>query len=322
MKSGYKKFQFALVLVLAHSILLSQSYSFSLIPPGEIPYEEIDSSIPAAEFNGTLDIIDELNGETFLFYDVPFTFGGLKTIAMGNNAFMRIDNDSSMIIIDGAFTAIDTLDGTSKRSYAIEGNSGNRVLKLQYKNLTLTNGEAGNYMNVQIWYYQSTGVVEVHYGPSSESNASGFNSSNGPHAGMFYSADDFSVCYEKLWCTGSPNSPTLAQTSNYVFSAMGGLPDEGTVFRFTPTFVINNTGSIPDVEIPVMFPNPTTGMVFIDGLPDFSVIQLLDLTGKRIDQFSPKGSTFSLDIAGYDDGLYFLKLITNKTQKTYRLVKE
>ncbi|MBX7052876.1 MAG: T9SS type A sorting domain-containing protein [Flavobacteriales bacterium] len=286
----------------------AQSYSFELIPPGVTPYVEIPETSTPAEFIGTLDVIEELEGETFWFYDVPFTFGGLKTMAMGNAGYMRIDNDSSLIIIDGAFTYMDYIDNTSSMTYSIEGTSGHKIIRMQYRNMKLTSGEADNFVNLQIWYYQETGVVEVHYGPRSENNASGYTSTTGPHAGMFYSADDFSACYEKLWCTGNPNNPTLANTSNYNFLAMYGVPDEGTVFRFTPLFLINAIEVPKDIVLPRIYPNPTMQWLRVENLSVGTVIELADSYGRHINQFVAAQDNMQLDLSAYEAGLYYLSI--------------
>lgn len=322
MKKYYLQLFLALVFILKFQTGNTQSYSYELIPPGVIPYVEIPESSTPAEFIGTLDIIEELEGETFWFYDVPFTFGGLKTIAMGNAGYMRIDNDSSMIIIDGAFTYMDYVDNTSSTTYSIEGTTGHKIIKMQYRNMKLTSGEANNFLNLQIWYYQENGVVEIHYGARSENNASGYTGTNGPHAGMFYSADDFSVCYEKLWCTGNPNNPTLSTTANYNFQAMSGVPDEGTVFRFTPLFLINAIEPPKDIKLPRIYPNPTTQGITIEEISRGAQLQLTDSYGRLITTTFASQEFVKMDLSMYESGVYFLSIRESDKNTTFSLMKE
>ncbi|MBL0317056.1 MAG: T9SS type A sorting domain-containing protein [Flavobacteriales bacterium] len=321
-----KNFNLQLIISLAFIFIIqtskAQSYSYELMPPGVIPYEEIPESSLPAEFMGTLDIIEELEGETFWFYDVPFTFGGLKTIAMGNTGYMRIDNDSSLIIIDGAFTSMEYIDNTSSMTYTIEGESGNKIIKMQYRNMKLSSGEANNFVNLQIWYYQEDGVVEIHFGARSENNASGYTGTNGPHAGMFYSADDFSVCYEKLWCTGNPNNPTLATTANYNFQAMSGLPDEGTVFRFTPLFLINALEQPADIKLPKIFPNPSNQWMRVEDISTGAILELTDSYGKHIKQYVATQESMNIDLSTYEEGLYYLSIHDKAKNVTMKVMKQ
>ena len=68
----------------------AQSYSFSQLAAGPISYSDLAESIPVNTFNANgAHVIAELEGETFWFYGIPFTFGGDKTIAMGDGGFTR-----------------------------------------------------------------------------------------------------------------------------------------------------------------------------------------------------------------------------------------
>src|SRR4051812_19171265 len=96
------------------------SYSFSKTANNVYSDLVNDSMVPGFNAQG-LFIIPGLAGETFMCYNLPFTFGGLKTIALGKYPFLRLDNDSSAVIVDAAFTGIDTIDAMSRISYGISG---------------------------------------------------------------------------------------------------------------------------------------------------------------------------------------------------------
>ncbi|WP_317899832.1 T9SS type A sorting domain-containing protein [Aurantibacillus circumpalustris] len=283
-----------------------------------------DNNVPAFNPAGLYNIMS-FQGETFKFFDVPFTFGGLKTLAIGEAPFLRVDNDSSAIIIDVAFSYIDTIDATSRISYATNGTAGSKILKVQYKNFKLSYGQGGNFINTQIWYYQQTGVIELHYGPRSTNNASGFNTSNGPNIGIFYSPDNFGSCYEKLWCNGSPGNLSLDSAATLVFSAMSGVPDQGTVFKFTPkttatvsTVSVNELSKANGFEL---FPNPASTAVEIKG--DFASARLdvYDLTGKIVKQISGIATnTIEINISDLPEGFYNVAINNQKTRYFSKLV--
>lgn len=304
---------------LNHFVLDAQnSYSFSHLTGNTYSDLTGDSAISSFDANG-LYKISELDGETFKVYNYNFLFGGQKSVSVGENPFLRFDNGSALAIVDVAFTYCDLIDSDSKISYKIEGLPGSRILKTQYKNLELLYGAVGNYINVQIWFHQATGVIELHYGPRSASNASGFNTTTGPQVGIFYSPLDFSGCYGKLWCEGSPAALVLDSVSNYSFDAMSGIPPNGTIYRFTPRFSVplpppppppvDTTGireaGLSQVKV---YPNPAQSTIRIEGVVSGARIEITDLAGKVLYENSGEIPVENISVAGLDDGIYLLKI--------------
>jgi hypothetical protein len=266
-----------------------------LVNPKVVRWEEIN---PATDIYN----LTELNGETFSFYKVPFPFGGIKTFAIQSNGNLRIDNDSTLIIVDGVFTYLDSIDATSSVSYLIEGTPGSKVVKGQWKNVKIQVGQTVNFVNFQIWVYQQSGIVEIHYGPSSANNQSGFNTTSGPQVGMFFSEDDFTKCYEKLWVNGSPAAYTLDSAATYSFKAMSGVPVNVVVFRFIPRFITTGTSEVTlKTERPVLlYPNPVKGIVHLEQKGDYRVS---DYSGKMVKEVKNEQS---IDVTDLPAGIYFL----------------
>lgn len=292
----------------------AQSYSFS---QSTAVYTELSGArvIPFSDFDPQSDLywVDELIGETFYFYGLPYKFDtSAKYFFIQSNGDLRIDNDSALAIIDGAFTYLDSIDAQSSVSYKIEGSSGNKIIKVQWKNLKLRVGQPGNYLNMQLWVYQQNGVVEIHYGPRSASNASGFNINTGPQVGMFLSGFAFTQCLEKLWVNGSPTSPTLDSNANYVFKAMSGIPAEGTLYRFTPRFL---TGiKKPEGKLHFQsYPNPVKDVLYLDRKDSYT---LYDATGKLLFIFP---EVMEINLSDLPGGLYFLM---NSGRTASKIVKE
>lgn len=303
-----------IALICSTSILSAQnSYRFETL---NATYTDIDSSttIPWGAFNpnyNTYNILAPLTGETINFYNIPFTFGGIKTFAVQPNASLRIDNDSSLIIIDAAFAGMDSIDVSSSISYSITGMPGNYILKSQWKNLKINVGQANNFVNLQTWVYQQSGIVELHYGPSSANNASGYNTTYGPQVGMFYSRDDFTLCYEKLWVTGSPFNIALDSNANYSFLAMSGVPSNGTVYRFIPRqspTSINTTS--PELNNISLFPNPTSDILTFhtSSLNPFQ-IEIYTSTGNKVLQKRISNNQ-TISVGHLAAGVYFAKIIS------------
>jgi hypothetical protein len=56
-------------------------------------------------------------------------------------------------------------------SYKMEGNAGSRILKIEWKNAGFVGeiGELGtlnDYVNFQVWLFEGSNDVEMHYGPN------------------------------------------------------------------------------------------------------------------------------------------------------------
>lgn len=250
-----------------------------------------------------------LDGETFKLYNLLFTFGGSTLLSMQPNGNLRIDNDSSIIIVDAAFTYLDSIDNTTSLSYKIEGTSGDYIVKTQWKNLKIRARQAANYTNFQIWIYQKSGVIENHYGPSTTNNQIGFNTSTGPHAGMFYSPNNVSKIYEKLWLNGHYSSLKFDSTTKVSFDAMQGVPPEGTVYRFVPRFSTLSVAPPPLKENLSIYPNPASNVLSFS--QEITGV-LFDAMGRQILAFNKANQ---LDINHLPIGIYTIQLENGMTYK-------
>jgi len=251
--------------------------------------------------SGDFHLID-LTGETFWFYKTPFPFGGVKTFNLQTNGNLRIDNDSSMIIIDGAFVFLDSIDNNSEISYKVEGSGGNKIVKVQWKNVKIRTGQANNFINFQIWVYQATGIIEMHYGLSSANNASGYTelgATAGPHVGIFYAPDNLSSIYEKLWLSNEPSNLQTDSAKTFGFRALKGVPSNGAVYKFVPKFSLVSAPEINNKLISI-YPNPATNEI------NFTVPQtgiITDITGKTVLTFGEAGT---ITVSGLASGVYLL----------------
>ena len=292
----------------------AQSYTFSKF---SAPYTDLSGAnvVPFSAFSNTGNLywLDELSGSTYYYYGQRFVLDTVsKVMYIQSRGNLRIDNDSQMVIIDGAFGYLDSLDLQSSVSYKQGSVNGETVFIAQWKNMHWRNGQSGNYLNFQIWVYQKSGLVELRYGPSSASNASGYTASNGPMAGMFFTRSDFTKCYEKLWITGSTSNYKLDSNANYSFSGMWGVPPLGTVYRFTPRF-LTNVQSHPKKKAIFMYPNPVKNELYFNENGNYEVH---DITGGLLLR---KYDVKQLDVSTLAPGIYF---ITDSAGRRAKIVKE
>ncbi len=189
-----KKLLFLLLTALSFtSYVTAQNPNLYFLEKKTGTYTELvnDTTLPGA-FSGSGLWMLELVGDSFIFFDKTYAIDNVKKhIVFSNNGFVRVEDDSTFIVLDAAFTFADSIDVNSKVSYIVEGTPGHKIIKVQWKNLKLSNGQAGNYVNYQIWVHQHTGTFEIYYGPSSANNSSGYTTANGPNIGLFHSLQSF-----------------------------------------------------------------------------------------------------------------------------------
>jgi len=96
---------------------------------------------------------------------------------------------------------------------------------------------------------------------------------------------------------------------------------EGIESTYTQTVYVEGYAlSIIDTNqnTPVLFPNPTTGILNI-GNENIDKIILLDITGKIISELDSKPQ---IDLSNYSKGIYFVQLISEKRIATGKIVIE
>ncbi|HOZ87546.1 MAG TPA: hypothetical protein PL029_07300, partial [Bacteroidia bacterium] len=109
MKKNVSGFLLLCQLFYAAALLAQNSYSFSKTTGNLYADLDSDTTVPGFDPGTGLFTFTNFQNETFKIFDLDFTFGGLKTISMGEYPFLRIDNDSSIIIVDAAFAYIDPI---------------------------------------------------------------------------------------------------------------------------------------------------------------------------------------------------------------------
>lgn len=127
--------------------------------------------------------------------------------------------------------------------YTVSGSAGSRIFKMEIANagfwdewdIYSTNNDS---VNFQIWYYETSNIVELRFGPSHISHVTDyFMLGSGPVIGFMKNIDASTGSIDNLYyLDGSAAAPVLDSTSS-LFSISGGLssyPANGTVYRFTP----------------------------------------------------------------------------------------
>ena len=171
----------------------------------------------------------------------------------------------------------DNTNGTATISVATTGTAPNRIFKIQTKDAGFYDNSAGtDYTNLQVWFYESSNVIEMHYGPSSviDPNSWWIPGATGP--GVILAQTNINY----LALSGPAASPVA--TNVFVSFTLTGTPPDGMVYRFTPTSTgIEESAGTDDF---IIFPNPNSGSFKIrkGDLSAKAELTVFDLTGKPI----------------------------------------
>ena len=314
------KHLFTLTLLCSTITLHAQNaYSFE---HDQQPYTELIDAVYCDFNNDGDDPLTELNGETFILYDMSYTGTASYPITIGGHGFLRIENANRLVILDGLFTNILEVDSTSNVSYAIEGTSGALTLTVQWHNIRFATGPEDSYLNYQLRLYQATGIVEVHMGPNSGSEMV-YTDASGPNCGVFHSPQNFSGCYGKLWVEQDANDPTLDSLANYDFDALHNLPAPNTVYRFVPRFTVAAVpeGSPFNTPLNARY-DPGSGQLLVELLPEQAAgrLNLIDTAGRSLRSWAATSGSMRLFVADLPPGAYSLSYRSTSTASVWRFV--
>jgi hypothetical protein len=127
-------------------------------------------------------------------------------------------------------------------SYKTTGTAGNRILKVQYKDLGfLNNSNPAYYTNFQVWFYEGEDKLEFHYGPRNILGSGAYidDGDGGSCPGAFiiladiYNEDEPTP--ESGHVINTAADPQYEQFFQSTTCDYQGMPDENDVYRFYRT---------------------------------------------------------------------------------------
>lgn len=196
-------------------------------------------------------------GFTFKLYDLMLDtvyfgmgLGGLVSSAIDIN----FEADYAILPFEADLIDRGELTGISQSpiSYKMEGNTGSRILKIEWKNAGFVGeiGELGtlnDYVNIQVWLFEGSNDIEMHYGPNMVLNPA---ISYEGETGAFVGVSDKDLLNSYL-LSGSPDNPELSDT----LVNLVGTPANGTIYRFSNLTAGNDDDKPEKVQVKI-FPNP------------------------------------------------------------------
>jgi len=321
------------VIILFPGLLFSQSYTFSAT---------------TGTYTGLANPVSLNNGQVWELpdFEIPIGFDfwffnssidSLYFFEDGSGSVLstsKLQSGLHKLLIPYGTSLIDRGYGTSfsqsPLSYELSGDPGSRVLKVEWKNAGFygdfeNNGTSTDYVNFQLWLHETTGHIEIHYGPSLINYPElDFNDESGPSVSLIpsydYNLDIFSP--NSLWLEGNPISPLMITSNDFVF--LNGSISPNTIYKFD-----NLTVSSPGITVnePVVYPNPVKNLLNIrlnTELTYPATVLICDITGRTVYNTSINASQtgeLQIDVSAITAGLF--QLIIQKGNETYtsRFVK-
>ncbi len=260
-------------------------------------------------------------GFPFTFYDETYNDVTLHT----NGMISMTDGDLLRAITAYAFM-IDKGDSISEISLSpiltsLTGTPGSRIRKFEWQNAGFMYGSSSDYINFQIWMYEGTNQIQIHFGEwSINSFPQAYQdhysiSHTGPMTGLIYSflpPSSGGGGLEGLFLIDDPNDPETILPTGLTNGRyhLGGLPAPGTMYTFSPGL---NTSVLDLVAERIsVYPNPATEVLHIDRtLPTAGphIIRILNLQGQELmQQHVPDLLRLSLQIGHLPAGVYLAEV--------------
>jgi len=259
-------------------------------------------------------VINGMHSLNFLFFD------GLGADVAGEaivDSIYEYILPFSCDLIDRGFDLDSSL---SELSYKVEGTPGNRIFKMEWKNVgSFDEGSPYSmYMNYQLWLYEGSNIIEYHYGPSMISDPFVFYyEESGAYIGLVSWDEVFFDIYFPQFLIGPASAPTLSS----MLEAINGTPSNGTIYRFTP--ITLNVETLTPSNNLIISPNP--GIDFIQvknsGNVDTKII-MMDQTGRVVLSSMVNSDMNTVDISSLASGIYFISAKNQENTSMIKFIKQ
>jgi hypothetical protein len=285
-----------------------------------VPWVSLDYTVPIGfDFNFFNTSIDTL-------YFVPDQGSPLLSSSNAEGGVHKLINPYGAVLIDRGYMTSTSL---SPVSYQLSGSAPERVLKIEWKNCGFyfdleDDGQSVDFINYQLWLYESDGKIEVHFGPQKISQPNlAYNYETGPQVSLIpaYYVDLDSISTASQWLDGPATNPAMVVTGLPVF--MDGDIPVNKVFCFTNLTV----GLKPSHESECrVFPNPFNDDLTLELPLEFSgpcLVEIYNLAGCKLysEQLNKPNNSNEIRIQPglKQDGSYLFK-ISSRNVTASRLV--
>lgn len=216
-------------------------------------------------------------------------------------------------------------------SYKLSGLTGSRILKIEWKNVGFyseirDDSVSTDFTNFQLWLYEGSNAIELHFGPNSITQPSlCYDGNTGTNIALYpeYDLSNDSLLYGGFEVVGSPTFPGLVtvNTNTAGNNFINGPIPNGMIYRFENNSVANDEVLENQFSMELL-PNPAQSYFEIQlDNPSVKVDQVMvtDLTGKTVMQLD--GFDSKVDVSTLGAGTYFVTVSSKYASVTKKLVK-
>jgi len=217
-------------------------------------------------------------------------------------------------------------NGISTISYITVGDEGNRIMKLQWKDVgfyeEVSEGTANNFMNIQMWLYEVDKSIEFRYGPSAiaeEDIPLLFGEISSPISGLICDINLNDNAITGVYLTGDPTSPALENLEEEPSAAFNSIPEAGRVFRFERSTISEVPAFTEPLDVTIV---TKENEILVSNSQELEKVEILDLTGKVVLTSLEKKSDYSFDTTGLYYGMYLVRVYRNGESHTRKVIKQ
>jgi len=325
------------------SILILLSFIYLNGKAQELPYTITILNEPFQELGETISLS---NGEIWddPNYTIPLGFNfqlidevanSMVTAYPGSQLLLALEEQALNTVTPFGDDIIDAGPnekiGISPISYAVEGNEGSRIAKIEWLNVGFYDefvelATTSNRISFQVWLYEGSNIIEYRYGQNSIKNEDVAFAFGGPMVGMTKNFDLNNFVWESFWFLGGdPLNPTVSNFTDNVnppdasILLNANIPD-GLVYRFTPTFV-----SVPEVSSSQnlkVYPTRGNNNIQLDWNGQNSNMIIYDISGRNVMSQQVSNGVQKIDISHFAAGTYLLSVIDKEGAHTIKFIKE
>lgn len=295
--------------------ILSIALTAWVTPAAAQSYAVVVESGPYADLADPTIISDSVIEDAY-YLDIPFTFKAFGLTfsfdqRYGESTFERLgflyvanlETDRTWIF-DVFLAYLGRLDSSSSMSYRIDRVGSERVLKFQWRNMKLEQNPEGDYLNAQVWIYESTGEIEVRIGPHRVTGLAALGNHSGPRIGQLVADNRFERFFHFSFLTGDVGNPRLDMTGE---PNLKSIPPSGTIYRFKPVNVAGVTADVATDRF-TFLPNPAGAAARIT-LPEElagknGTLAIYDMLGRVVRTVEGVGDGAMIATDGIPAGLY------------------
>lgn len=112
-------------------------------------------------------------------------------------------------------------------------------------------------------------------------------------------------------------SPCIDTGTDIGIAYVGTASDMGC-YEYGSTVGINDY----QIDLIIIYPNPTNNLVRFDDIINLKQIILIDVTGKRVENYTIDYLNNTIDLFSLNEGIYFLKFQIDSINRIKKIVKK